>query len=397
MSMIQKTKTRKQLHLYDFVPMVYLCLFAYLMRSSSYLKAVPGLGSAMLAVQLAVFLLGIVGRIQRLHCSALTLATAAFYLVLLLSTAASSRDYVSWGLYMVQNLGAVMMMEDLMQRGARKTLRVLRNLLFLLLAVNLIQIFLYPNGFHGTGYYLLGMRIGFTPFALLGIAAGLSYDYMIYGKRLTKASTAMIVLSLGNIFLLHVSAGILSAAALLGLLVIYYRGTRWVLSYWKLELIAVAAFLLIVVFSRSILFTDVVELVGEDTSFNGRTVIWNTAIDYIRRAPWLGYGVTPNGEFMVYAYYHIRPMPSHNQILHVLYEGGIVSLVCFVLIFIVVGKRIQQWHGCYQAYLATATMFAFSLLMIVEIQSQKEILFLLLAWACELVRYRPAVCHEVMV
>ena len=83
-------------------------------------------------------------------------------------------------------------------------------------------------------------------------------------------------------------------------------------------------------------------ILQKDISLTGRTEIWDVALAVINKQLWFGYGYTNHGNFV--ALYDFVTS-GHSQMIQVLYYGGIVGLVLFlVLLFSVVRKAIKAHY-----------------------------------------------------
>lgn len=87
----------------------------------------------------------------------------------------------------------------------------------------------------------------------------------------------------------------------------------------------------------------------KDVTLSHRTIIWDVALGLISKKPFLGYG-SPNS-FNVFTVYHDysgnnnggkTTLSGHNQIIQILYYGGIVMLAIVVLIYILSTKNVKK-------------------------------------------------------
>ncbi|MGI5957882.1 MAG: O-antigen ligase family protein [Massiliimalia sp.] len=77
----------------------------------------------------------------------------------------------------------------------------------------------------------------------------------------------------------------------------------------------------LLIFRKMELFASLVKLVGKNTTFSGRTLIWDAAMNRLSQMPFWGYGVTENTYYVIYKN---TPMEAHNMILGILLQGGVI-------------------------------------------------------------------------
>lgn len=115
---------------------------------------------------------------------------------------------------------------------------------------------------------------------------------------------------------------------------------------FKLPLYLVAVFMVVstagIVFSDFLLSNQFVQffvekILHKTITFTGRTEIWAKAIIAFRKSPIVGYGVGAQ----VVTYINGINVNEHNQILHILIEGGVVALILFILSVIIFIKNIR--------------------------------------------------------
>lgn len=107
---------------------------------------------------------------------------------------------------------------------------------------------------------------------------------------------------------------------------------------WSIGLIFSAGIVLGVV---SGLFGQIGVLLGKDPTFSGRVAIWSRAINEILSKPLLGHGI----ELPTTTYSTIWQTHCHNIILEILYTGGIITLITYILVIISlrVEAPIRSW------------------------------------------------------
>lgn len=313
-----------------------------------------------------------------------------FYLSFLYPTITISKDYKSWVTYAAQGIGSVMLGCQLIQTGPERGLKILRNILMVFLAINLLTMLQGINAARSD--YFLGARIAFTPYIMLAVFSTVTYDLIVTGKVLSNYTVLMYILALLNAFIVEVSTAEIILIVMIPTLWFVAVGkinSRVVLNYWVMLAIYVTIFIVIVILSGTDFLSGILEAFGEDTTFNGRTTIWRTALTYIVEKPFFGHGTTALGDFLITEYVNQRTLPAHNEILNILYQGGAFSLFFFALIYIVTGAAANRCRDNKRYLLVTVIQFFFFLLTITEVQTQKAIIFIVTGMAYQLLRYEP--------
>lgn len=362
---------------------------AQLARSSAFLKDFSAVDNVMTGLQIACMLFCFWQRARKKFFSVLDIAVVLFYGSLLISTARVSKDFVSWATYALQGIGSVFLVENMISENEERNIRVIRNISAFFVLCNLVSLFLF-SGTRSEEFFFLGSRIGFTPFCLLATVASLLCDSIRKNKKLSLCSCVVLAAAVSNLVLQHVTTGIIGLIVFAATLAASLFLNRNRFRVWKYALfftLSLVIWIVIVVegsIERTGMLSSFLSFFGKDSTFGGRTIIWKTALFYIARKPFWGYGVTPLGSFYITAYVNRRSLPAHDELLNILYQGGIAAFICWNLLFMAVGYGLCRCKDSYLFSLLLAVLFAFSCVMITEIQSQKAILFLVSALAYQL-------------
>lgn len=108
-------------------------------------------------------------------------------------------------------------------------------------------------------------------------------------------------------------------------------------------------------------FTDIFEtLFQRNATFTGRTVIWATTLTAIVQNWLLG-----NGDSVIDYRTSWNVTQAHNKYLDVLYIGGIVLGVIFLIILFIVSKRLMRARGA-AANILNYVMICYAVLFLME-------------------------------
>lgn len=361
---------------------------AQMARSSAGLKAIAVVDDLMVSLQVACFLFCFWDRLYQKKISWLDIGIIAFYVSLFISTVMTSRDYFSWTIYAVQGVGTVFLIENMLEENEKNSLIRIRNVSILFLLCNILSMILLPSGFLSE-YYFLGSRIGFTPFCIFAVSVSFLCDYVIVKKKSSLISCFAVLLAASNLIMQKVSTGIIGLV-LFGVMLLCGNLLNREEKKRKTWIYAVSCFIPFIVWGMIIwgkdigLFQSLLKIVGEDMTFNGRMIIWQTALEYISRKPLWGYGVTVVGAFYITAFVNNRSLPAHDELLNLLYQGGLITFFLWNILFFIIGNVLVKCKEKQIVTIISAMIFSFLCIMITEIQSQKAVIFMVLALACQI-------------
>lgn len=80
---------------------------------------------------------------------------------------------------------------------------------------------------------------------------------------------------------------------------------------------------------------------GKNTTFSNRVIIWQTVLSRIIQKPIFGWGIISSGEAGDILG-RVTYVNAHNQALNVLWQGGVVLFVVFIVLLIKVSKNIDS-------------------------------------------------------
>jgi O-antigen ligase len=220
------------------------------------------------------------------------------------------------------------------------SLRHIAKAFSILIYLNAILLILYPRGLWidtewvGRGdptRYLFGNynQIGFV--CLLGITAHAMYT--LATKEKMKKLIFLIIVSLWSVL----TVGSMTSAVGLSILAMYVvlhkhikRPQLWLCIFL---IFYIGFFITFIWLGNSIqeihLITSFVEgTLSKDSSFSGRTDIWNNAVELIQQSPWIGYGV----QNVEWNDQHLEGSGAHNMLLTLLLQGGLFLTSIFIFI-----------------------------------------------------------------
>lgn len=116
----------------------------------------------------------------------------------------------------------------------------------------------------------------------------------------------------------------------------------------------------------------IVDILGKDMTFTGRTELWDASLNKIVESPLFGYGFVDRNWY--YSNISHRTIGSHNFILNLMIYGGITSLIIYLFCAVKGILRIFRLNNSNAIYL----LVAFSILNIMMLFESYEIAVVLL-------------------
>lgn len=292
-----------------------------------------------------IFLLGTVIYIKKNRISKFMISLIVFYIIRFLTTMFNNGDIsvVLSEIYTV--FGACMCIELLIRRNIKEFLKGLRLLILILFGITIFTIIKDPIGY-GTVYEKIyfqrpGNQIGsFIILCLLII--------LIYSK-LYKGKNADVISWLSIIAAFYISVNVGSASGILAVVVIflYYISNKiiWIdklIDFKNIIFGYLIFYIAIVIFKVQYKFSDIIiEILGKDLTFTGRTELWEVAKEIINKNFILGVG-TQSTTNIIYDGGKGTYLSTHNQILQLLVENGVVILIGVFLILYFVNKSMNK-------------------------------------------------------
>lgn len=340
----------------------YLVFFVF--TTSELMQMVPMLNNVVNIIRCIIFLIFIWNYIAGKKSAYVNLVVLwqFFYLI---SSVANNNFSISIIFYLINFITIALFVKENIEQGSLRFLRIGRNWFLFLLIINLFQVlFLAPYKTETGDVYVLGLRITFTLYCYVAIFFSIAYDY--YKKenyRISGTTLFSIVLAVITLLTQMVATG------LIGLLAIFiaYCILKKEKNYWLLILIAILATYGTVFQADYIqVFGSFFKIFGKDLTFSSRTYIWKRALELIPLKMFMGYGTT---DFFIPAFGGVDH-PAHNEVLNVLYRGGLCSFVFIFSAFILIVKSSigkTPWNR-----VCMALLFGMVIVMITEILSAQN-------------------------
>lgn len=317
----------------------------------------------------------------------LLLAIIMFYSINFIITIIFNLEYILKYQYdIIYSISFCELIVIRLNENFRKTIDVCFKIFNLYVIINFILLLLYPNGLIleptliGTlsNYYFLGLDNQFAWFIMPCVILAM-LNYYINGKF--KISLFSILICLLTIFITWSATAVASIVlfVILSLLVLLPIKRYYFKIKMNYLLYIYISFFTLFVILRNLNFPIISDLIinflGKNLTFSGRTVIWNEVIKQIFNSPLIGYGAN-EGRIVMNTVSHIS-VSSHNVILQILFESGIIGLFSFINIFLVFLNKFKNKH--YDRFMEQVSIGVFCILITMTMEVYNlEYLFIII-------------------
>ena len=260
--------------------------------------------------------------------SKIIIAVFADEMTLLFSTLLNDGEY--WSLAVeCGSVLAVCMFVDLMSvRNAQAMVKAFLYLFSLEVIVNLITVVAFPGGMYRTTRFWQNWFLGYDnthyPIILPSLCV-----FAVYAEKTRVPAIVqffIILLLSASVYITWSGASVVAVTVWIVLWIITKaRAGANLLSARRVVLLHGGFFFLVVIGRMQYLFKWlIVDILGKDMTFTGRTVRWDVALKMFREKPLLGWGVvdTDLTRARLAGFSH-----CHNHFLQILYESGFLAAI----------------------------------------------------------------------
>lgn len=274
----------------------------------------------------------------------------------------------------------ILLLANFMQRDYRSAVKGVYRLLAILSVAHVAL-------FYVTGIELLGIRTRFADstiiaLTLLGVLCFTEHRGLQFFDLAFLAASSFYV----------IEQWISTAVALFALMLLAAIMCRFAIFSRLVHYAALLTGALVINFSLVVLRIQnlfkwlIVDILGEDLTMDGRTIIWDFAVKDMRgHIPWLGAGIQPDGSkdihvatFNEWGHQLMGDRQAHNQLVSTFYFNGVPGLVCFISLLFVAGANLSKVRDWRIVLFFSFGMFALALGMCTEMIGDNYYLYMLL-------------------
>lgn len=248
-------------------------------------------------------------------------------------------------------------------------LLALNILTYLYVTVNLVIIYIYPEGIpsllekRGESFYLFGNVNTTTRYLIPGLMFSFLYDLLKHNK-IRKRNWILLILSWITLIKFWAVTGMLGLLIFTIFLFKKFNRNQAIILYigTLVGSILVTMFLLFFKLESNVL-TSILDFFGKDMTFSYRDILWLNAIDMINQAPLWGYGSFTETEMQSYIG---NSYSSHNYYLDVLLRGGFIALTILLFGLLYISKSIIKSRGTKVVNIIIATCGSYFIMWTAE-------------------------------
>ena len=261
-------------------------------------------------------------------------------------------------------------------------IKCFRDVIFVLIALNMISIILYPNGLYYVRwlnghqdwrYWFLGFKNSNEKFTLMAIM--LSGIYFNYTNRLRDKSIlyATILISFASARAVKSTGGLVTSLlmSICVIIVTHKKGNKATLFRMRNYSIAVLALFVLSVLTDILLFNETVrhlltDIIGEGTSVYTRVRIWRSVLNIVTSSPILGIGTQGSQYNASLIGVTQNTVDAHNFYLEILLEGGIIAFIVMTLMFLKMTLSLDRTRAEKSTRILAFGLFTLMALFLVE-------------------------------
>ena len=211
-----------------------------------------------------------------------------------------------------------------------------KYLILILVLIDLLTLFLYPNGLYSSVWdsnnWFLGYKTSRVLYSL-PMCAMFFYTSIRRNRKISFQCWIVLLISAWDAFLSQATSASV-ALVVCGLFVllinnnVFTKFLNWILNIKVWYIIYFVLVFLIVVSQSTGLLSFLADLLGKDATFTGRTLIWLSCIDSIISSRGLGIGYLSSEGYSDLTNW-VRGTNAHNHILGLLVTGGVAAFFIY--------------------------------------------------------------------
>lgn len=302
--------------------------------------------------------------------SKIILYICMFQIILFISTLLNKGHYIDFFSRACSIIGLCMITEINIIINKKRFLKFLFITMSSMIFINFLTLFIFPDGLYfsvdintDTPRYFLGMDNRFIFIYLPGTTIAFLYSLYNYNKLKFKEFLIFLIAIFTLISTWSVGAMLGMSIFIIYFILIYKNKFSSILNFYTYSLIITSIFFTIVVFRVQNYFKYfIVDILGKDLTLSGRTYIWDRTKDYILLKPIFGNGI----EHYKLIQSHIFQVHAHCQFLNILYQGGILGLISFLIILISFGKKLYIYRKFEISKLLSISYFIWMFILIID-------------------------------
>lgn len=208
---------------------------------------------------------------------------------------------------------------------------------------HMITILMYPNGMYEFANYTQNYLFGYRNNTIMLVLPAIMFSIVRSLRLFNRLSLSSIVIMLASItcVLLAFSATAVVGICLLCVFILFALIGFFpkILNIYLYLILNIGYFFAVIIMRVQNAFAFIiVDMLGRDLTFTGRTSIWDKALDAFSKSPIFGVGEISSDASRTL----IGATNAHNYYLDLMYKNGIIGFVLFLIILIICGNALYK-------------------------------------------------------
>lgn len=296
-------------------------------------------------------------------------------------------SFILWLRIALLSTSFLFILQQSFKKDYIKTMKTLYFVFSFLCMLHIIMFYIFHIG-------VLGIRTRYTDYALPGL---IFLGILLFSKNKKICIWDCLFIISGVIFTVNqgVSTG-LFVIALFIFIVVSFRISFLrkiicnVTNYFFLCISTlIMNFLIVVMRIQNVFSFLIVNILHEEITFNGRTLIWDCVFEQMKyHNVFIGYGIKNYGNKDIkmtaqnqYGDYLLTDRQAHNQFLSVLYFNGIIGLLSYILLMILPAFNVSKIKNKGVKAFFSMGIFLYGLSMLTELSGDENMFLVFLSSA----------------
>src|SRR5699024_7448031 len=278
-----------------------------------------------------------------------------FFLTIIFSSIVNQNLLLGTLYRLVILFGLIVFLLNQFKYNFKEIITALYYLLSSLIILNFLTVLIGGLGYTSSGHieYLLGRKnhLIFTIIPFITIVY--IYSYKMYSK-VPLRNLLLMLIGLVSVILAGSGTGIILAIILL-LFIIQPKIFKFSMRFYIIVYVVLFFSNVIYRLQEKWFSFIIVDILEKDTNLSGRTLLWDISLEAIQKKLIIGYGRGNTVINDVYSYLS----ETHNGILQLLLDSGILGLFMFTIIIIIVSIRLNTFSENNFSKVISLSLFLF--------------------------------------
>lgn len=327
-----------------------------------------------------IFIIVLFKYISQKRISKFILFLILFYAIKGIATILNSGDISSVITEAYPIIGICMFIELHLNKNPKQLIRAFSYVLTTLTVISCITILIRPEGYADVYSKIYFQRPGnqMSSFCILSMFFSSIHAYIKKDKKTTIFTWILLAINTYIIVRVNSTSGLIAWIAFnIYFIIPNMKIINKIISFKNGVYLYVVFFFSVIVFKIQDKLAFLIEnLLGKNLTFTGRTNLWDTALMMISKKPLFGYGMSDNTN-IIYSAEQGKFLSGHNQFIQLLLEGGIVSLVFFLIIIYLVYLQLRKYKENTISILIVFTTLSIGLVLFSEAMGFFDIIIIL--------------------